>query len=131
MRCIDISLDYAPPVPLARARSFFFNVGLAGFGAWLLMAAYLILYLKYYKKINVEWEEYWPNAIPIATTCAVGSLIACAPRRPLQAPPASEPSLPPRGCRCWNRDPIRHANAGPACTRPAGSAWPSGPYGGG
>ena len=49
---------------------------MSGFGAWLLMAAYLILYLKYFKKISGEWEDYWPQAIPIATSCAVGSLLA-------------------------------------------------------
>ena len=40
------------------------------------MAAYLIIWLKYIKKIPGEWEEYWPQAIPIATGCAVGSLFA-------------------------------------------------------
>ena len=56
--------------------SFWFNVGLAGFGGWLLMAAYLILWVKYIKKYNGEWEDYWPQAIPIATFMAVSSLIA-------------------------------------------------------
>lgn len=60
----------------AAPRSFFFNIGLAGFGGWLLVAAYLILYLKYYMKIPGEWEEYSPRAIPVATVCAVMSLIA-------------------------------------------------------
>ena len=50
--------------------------GLAGFGGWLLMAAYLILWVKYIKKFNGEWEDYWPQAIPIATFMAVSSLIA-------------------------------------------------------
>ena len=57
-------------------RSFAFNVGLTGFGGWCIMAAYLILWLKYIKKIEVEWEDYWPQAIPIATVCAVVSLLA-------------------------------------------------------
>ena len=39
------------------------------------MAAYLILWVKYVKKFPGEWEEYWPQAIPIATVLAVGSLI--------------------------------------------------------
>ena len=55
---------------------FFFNVGLAGFGGWMLMAVYLIIWLKYIKKIPGEWEDYWPQAIPIATVMAVSSLIA-------------------------------------------------------
>ncbi len=67
----------APTVVHApRARSFFFNVGLAGFGGWCLMACYLIFWVKYYKKIQVEWEEYWPQSIPIATGLAVSSLLA-------------------------------------------------------
>ena len=57
-------------------RSFWFNVGLAGFGGWLLMAAYLIFWVKYIKKFSGEWEEYWPQAIPIATVLAVSSLLA-------------------------------------------------------
>ena len=40
------------------------------------MAAYLILWVKYIKKFPGEWEEYWPQAIPIATVLAVGSLVA-------------------------------------------------------
>ena len=40
------------------------------------MAVYLVVWLKYIKKIEVEWEEYAPRAIPIATACAVASLIA-------------------------------------------------------
>ena len=56
--------------------SFFFNVGLAGFGGWLLVAAYLILYVKYYLNVPGEWEEYSPRAIPLATICSVCSLIA-------------------------------------------------------
>ena len=55
--------------------SFWFNVGLAGFGGWLCMAAYLILWVKYIKKYQGEWEEYWPQSIPIATVLAIGSLI--------------------------------------------------------
>lgn len=94
---------------------FFFNIGVAGFSGWLLMAMcgphlhlmqpvlanaqacylsphtrtgkssrgasfaygrYLLVYLKYFKNINMEWEDYWPQAIPIATACAVSSLIA-------------------------------------------------------
>ena len=61
---------------LSHVCSFWFNVGLAGFGGWLLMAAYLILWVKYIKKYNGEWEDYWPQAIPIATFMAVSSLIA-------------------------------------------------------
>lgn len=56
-------------------RRFFFNIGLAGFSAWMLMAMYLIIWLKYIKKIAVEWEEYWPQAIPVATVCAVLSIL--------------------------------------------------------
>ena len=59
-----------------RVRRFWFNVGLAGFGGWLLMAAYLIFWVKYIKKFAGEWEEYWPQAIPIATVLAVSSLLA-------------------------------------------------------
>ena len=41
-----------------------------------MMAAYLILYVKYILKYPGDWEEYSPRAIPVATVCAVGSLIA-------------------------------------------------------
>ena len=54
--------------------SFAFSIGLTGFGGWLLMAAYLIIWVKYIKKFPGEWEEYWPQAIPIATVCALSSL---------------------------------------------------------
>ena len=40
------------------------------------MAAYLIIWVKYIKKFPGEWEEYWPQAIPIATVMAVSSLVA-------------------------------------------------------
>jgi hypothetical protein len=59
----------------SRSCSFFFNIGLSGFCGWLLMAMYLIVYLKYIKKISVEWEDYWPQAIPAATVMAVLSLL--------------------------------------------------------
>ena len=55
---------------------FSFNIGLAGFGGWVCMAIYLVIWLKYILKVDVEWEEYAPRAIPIATACAVGSLVA-------------------------------------------------------
>ena len=54
---------------------FWFNVGLSGFGGWLIMAAYLIIWVKYIKKYEGEWEDYWPQAIPIATAMAVCSLL--------------------------------------------------------
>ena len=69
-------LGHPPARPEAQMNRFFFYVGLAGFGGWLCMAAYLILYLKYIRKIPGEWEEYWPQAIPIATVSAVSSLVA-------------------------------------------------------
>jgi hypothetical protein len=73
----QIIVDGHPPLwPLRQLNRFFFNVGLAGFCAWMLMAMYLILWVKYVKKFPGEWEEYWPQSIPIATVCAVGSLIA-------------------------------------------------------
>jgi len=73
----DIVVHGHPPdKPHRQLNRFFFNVGLAGFSFWLCMAAYLILWLKYAKRIEVEWEEYSPRAIPIATASAVGSLIS-------------------------------------------------------
>ena len=73
----EICTEGHPPTrPEVEINRFFFNVGLAGFGGWLLMAAYLIVYLKYIKQIPGEWEEYWPQAIPVATGCAVTSLLA-------------------------------------------------------
>ena len=78
---------YVPGKPHLELNRFFFNVGLAGFAGWMCVAAYLVLWLKYIKKIEQEWEEYSPRAIPIATACAVGSLIACA-APPVRAPRA-------------------------------------------
>mmetsp|Transcript_579 Transcript_579/g.1528 ORF Transcript_579/g.1528 Transcript_579/m.1528 type:complete len:174 (+) Transcript_579:96-617(+) len=73
----EVILDGHPPhAPKRELNRFFFNIGLAGFGGWLLVAAYLILYVKYILKMPGEWEEYAPRAIPVATVCAVGSLIA-------------------------------------------------------
>jgi hypothetical protein len=78
---------------------FWFNVGLAGFAGWCLMALYLVIWLKYIKRIEVEWEEYSPRAIPIATVCAVSSLLGCAqavvpalPKPPTHLPGASTPA---------------------------------------
>ena len=64
------------------------------------MAAYLILYLKYIKKIPGEWEDYWPQAIPIATAFAVGSLLACVAttRRPARV-------YAPHAALVWPRTP--------------------------
>ena len=72
----EVIVDGHPPArPEAELNRFAFNVGLAGFGGWCLMAAYLILWLKYIRKIPGEWEEYWPQAIPLATAMAVGSIV--------------------------------------------------------
>ena len=68
--------SHSHALALVCVHSFWFNVGLAGFGGWLVMAAYLILWVKYIKKFGGEWEEYWPQAIPIATVLAVSSLLA-------------------------------------------------------
>lgn len=80
----DVIVDGHPPArPEAEINRFAFNVGVAGFSGWLLMAMYLIIWLKYIKKIKGEWEEYWPQSIPIATALAVLSLISCvAPNGP-------------------------------------------------
>jgi len=73
----EVIVDGHPPAdPSRQLNRFFFNVGLSGFGGWLLMAMYLIVYLKYIKKIAVEWEDYWPQAIPVATVMAVVSLLS-------------------------------------------------------
>ena len=49
----------------ARAwRSFWFSVGMTGFSGWLLMAAYLIIWVKYIKKFPGDWEDYWPQVCP-------------------------------------------------------------------
>ena len=67
---------HAPSRPHRRMNRFLFNVALAGFVGWLLIAAYLIVWVKYIKRVATEWEEYAPRAIPVATICAVGSLFA-------------------------------------------------------
>ena len=72
----DVIVDGHPPArPEAEINRFAFNVGVAGFSGWLLMAMYLIIWLKYIKKIKGEWEEYWPQSIPIATALAVSHLV--------------------------------------------------------
>jgi len=40
------------------------------------VAGYLILWVKYILKFPGEWEDYSPRAIPVATICAVSSLVA-------------------------------------------------------
>jgi len=67
---------YVPGRPEKQLNWFFFKIALAGFCGWLCVAAYLIVWLKYVKKISEEWEQHSPRAIPIATVCAVCSLIA-------------------------------------------------------
>ena len=74
-----IVASYDPDNKGKQLAMFWFNVGLAGFAGWCLMALYLVIWLKYIKRIEVEWEEYSPRAIPIATVCAVSSLLGCAP----------------------------------------------------
>ena len=71
--------SYKPDNTDRQLAIFWFNVGLAGFASWCLMALYLVIWLKYVKQIEVEWEEYSPRAIPIATVCAVASLLGCGP----------------------------------------------------
>jgi len=70
-----IVASYDPDNKGKQLAMFWFNVGLAGFAGWCLMALYLVIWLKYIKRIEVEWEEYSPRAIPIATVCAVSSLL--------------------------------------------------------
>ena len=74
-----VAASYDPNNKGKQLSMFWFNVGLAGFTGWCLMAVYLVIWLKYIKRIEVEWEEYSPRAIPIATVCAVSSLLGCAP----------------------------------------------------
>ena len=74
-----VAASYDPNNTGKQLSMFWFNVGLAGFTGWVLMAVYLVIWLKYIKRIEVEWEEYSPRAIPIATVCAVSSLLGCAP----------------------------------------------------
>ena len=77
----DVIIDsYTPGNAGKQLAVFWFNVGLAGFAGWVTMAAYLVVWLKYIKRIEVEWEEYSPRAIPIATVCAIGSLLGCVHR---------------------------------------------------
>jgi hypothetical protein len=80
--------SYTPGNTGKQLAIFWFNVGLAGFAGWCAMAFYLVVWLKYIMKIEVEWEEYSPRAIPIATVLAVGSLLGCA-RRPTPTAPRS------------------------------------------
>ncbi|KAL1528170.1 hypothetical protein AB1Y20_009531 [Prymnesium parvum] len=77
LQLIDVMLDGHPPgKPDRQLHRFAFNIGLAGFGGWLSIAAYLVIWLKYILKVEEEWEEYSPRAIPLATACAVASLVA-------------------------------------------------------
>mgnify|MGYP006114542815 CR=1 FL=1 len=89
----DVITDsYTPGNTKKQLAIFWFNIGLAGFAAWCSMAVYLVIWLKYIQKIDVEWEEYSPRAIPIATVCALSSLLGCAP------PAASGPTA--HACAC-------------------------------
>ena len=55
---------------------FYFNIGLAGFGVWALIAAYLIVWVNLIQRSTLDWEEHSPYAIPIATVSAICSLAA-------------------------------------------------------
>jgi len=61
------------PVPCGRG---YFKLGLCCFGLWTLIAAYLILWVKYYLKVEEEWETYSPRAIPVATVCGLLGIVA-------------------------------------------------------
>lgn len=67
---------YTPGKPSRQLNRFAFNIALACFGGWCCIASYLIIWLKYVKKIESEWEEHSPRAIPLATISAVLSLFA-------------------------------------------------------
>lgn len=73
----ELIIDGTPPSdPSRQLNRFAFNIGLAGFGGWCVVAIYLIVYAKYIKKMPGDWEQIWPQGIPIATACAVASLLA-------------------------------------------------------
>ena len=77
IRLLDVIVDgHVPGKPERQLARFYFNIGVTGFALWLCMAAYLIVWVKYIKKFAGEWEDYWPQAIPIATFMALSSLIA-------------------------------------------------------
>lgn len=103
--------SYDPDNKGKQLAMFWFNVGLAGFAGWCLMALYLVIWLKYIKRIEVEWEEYSPRAIPIATVCAVSSLLGCAP--------AVVPALP-KPCKRTSlalpHPPLSPVRRGPCCS---------------
>ena len=105
---------------------FWFNVGLTGFAGWSLMALYLVIWLKYIKRIEVEWEEHSPRAIPIATVCAVSSLLGCAPA----VVPALCPALCNLHTRLSRRSGTRAAPLNASPPRVAASSSLSGPCGG-
>lgn len=88
-----IIASYTPGNTGKQLAVFWFNVGLAGFAGWCLLALYLVVWLKYIQRIDIEWEEYSPKAIPIATVCALSSLLGCASAPRTRRPRTCAPTL--------------------------------------
>ena len=121
----DVIMDsYTPGNTKKQLAIFWFNIGLAGFAGWCSMVVYLVIWLKYVQKIDVEWEEYSPRSIPVATICALSSLLGCAPRT-TSGPTARTPA--PRSATAEAPNPARARPLRPSCPlacRFVVSFWP-------
>lgn len=65
-------------MPTRNVRRGYFKLGLFCFGMWVVVAAYLVIWVKYVLKVEEEWEDYSPRAIPFATLCGLVGIIRCA-----------------------------------------------------
>lgn len=77
--------DAAAPSSPARqaapgARRGYFKLGIVCFALWTVVAAYLVVWVKYILKVQEEWEDYAPKSIPIATGIGFVGIVSCARR---------------------------------------------------
>jgi hypothetical protein len=64
------------PLPLASPLRGYFKLGMFCFGLWSVVAAYLVVWVKYVLKVEEEWEDYSPKAIPFATCVGLLGIIS-------------------------------------------------------
>jgi len=71
-----VTEGHLPKAPHLHLHRGYFKLGLICFGLWVVVAAYLVVWVKYILKVQEEWEEYSPRAIPFATCCGLVGIIS-------------------------------------------------------
>jgi len=127
-----VTEGHLPKAPHLHLHRGYFKLGLICFGLWVVVAAYLVVWVKYILKVQEEWEEYSPRAIPFATCCGLVGIISCVSA----GSSVSAPSTCYRGARYSalvglgrNLTAPGHTCFPPSVCECSGSLCPSGRYG--